>query len=644
MAKRERRREDDKDDRAWRMKDGKPSILHPPSSILRVGAPTPRIRLAILFAITLLAYIPTYSAGWAWDDDDHITNNMDLKTVGGIKDIWLVPGSLPQYYPLTHSVWWLEYRLWGLAPAGYHVVNVLLHSCAAALLWKLLEQLTVPGAYWAALIFAVHPINVESVAWVTEQKNTLSAIFYILAAMAYLKFEGIGEIQRARKIELHAPSSIIHPPSSILHWKWYILALVLFACAMGSKTAVCSWPAAMALVLWWKGKAINLRRIIELAPFFAVGIGSAAMTAHMEVATVAAHGPAWDWTFAQRCILAGEALWFYVWKLVYPLGYCFSYGRWPLDVHSASAWCAVIGALAVPIALYLARHKIGRGPVVAVLFFEGTLLPALGFFNVYIMRYSLVADHFTYMANVGLITLAVAIIVRCGPALKLSPMLGRLAGTGAIAGLAIATCWQSMAFHDARTLWEDTLAKNPQSSLAHNAMGRLFDKQGDRAMAVGHYVEATKYGSVLWEPSLALGNIYLANGNAQQAREYFRHSIVMRDDIPITHERLATALFFLRDYAGALAEHETAIRLELQRRGIARDQAIKEARALAPPGGTVEGYTRLAAEAEKRGSTAQAIASGLRALLLKPDLETVRVAVEQLLSREPGEAAEPGSR
>ena len=142
----------------------------------------------ILFAITLIAYLPAWHAGFIWDDDDYVINNTTLRSLDGLRQIWFVIDALPQYYPLVHTTFWLEYHLWGLNPLGYHLVNIGLHATGAVLLWRVLKRLQLPGAWLAAAIFAIHPVEAESVAWVTERKNVLSAVCYFAAALAYLRF------------------------------------------------------------------------------------------------------------------------------------------------------------------------------------------------------------------------------------------------------------------------------------------------------------------------------------------------------------------------------------------------------------------------------------------------------------------------
>ena len=226
----------------------------------------------LIVLITLLAYIRAMRGGYVWDDETHVTHNLTLRTLDGLRKIWLKPGTVPQYYPLVHTTFWLEYNLWHLHPFGYHLVNVLLHSFNAILLLFILRYLRVPGALLAALLFALHPVHVESVAWITERKNVLSGLFYLSSFLAYLRFYNL----TADPLPHSSSSSVLHPISDQEShlWRYYALSLFLFICALLSKTVTSSLPAAILLVLWWKRNRLRWRDVSFLIPFFVLGVSS----------------------------------------------------------------------------------------------------------------------------------------------------------------------------------------------------------------------------------------------------------------------------------------------------------------------------------------------------------------------------------
>jgi protein O-mannosyl-transferase len=269
----------------------------------------------VLAVVTFVAYQPTWHAGFIWDDDTHVTENANLRSLHGLYRIWFEPLADQQYYPLQLTGFWIEYHLWGLRPFGYHAVNILLHVLNALLLWMVLQQLEIPGAWLAAAIFAVHPVQVESVAWVSELKNLLSTTFYLGALLAFIRFRPLTGEERAG------------PPS----WGYYALAIALFLCALLSKTVACTLPAVLVLLLWWKRGRVERQDVGVLSPMFLLGITFGLMTAWLEKHHVGASGPEWSLSFLQRCLLAGRALWFYAGKLFWPHNFIFIYPRWEID-------------------------------------------------------------------------------------------------------------------------------------------------------------------------------------------------------------------------------------------------------------------------------------------------------------------------
>jgi hypothetical protein len=267
-----------------------------------------RALVALVFAATLLAYFPALTAGFIWDDQPGHVTRPELRSLAGLVRIWTEPGATQQYYPLLHSAFWFEHLLWGDAPFGYHLVNVLLHATAACLFAALLLRLAVPGAWLAALLFALHPVGVESVAWVSEQKNTLSLVLSLCAALAYLRFDSTGERDRPR-----SPRA-------------YALASILFIAALLSKTVTATLPAALLVLAWWQRGTVSLRRdALPLLPWFACSALAAVATASFEHTLIGAQGADFALTAAQRFLLAGRAVWFYLGKLLLPLDLSFIY-------------------------------------------------------------------------------------------------------------------------------------------------------------------------------------------------------------------------------------------------------------------------------------------------------------------------------
>ncbi len=340
--------------------------------------------LALLF-VTLAVYWPALRGDFLWDDDAHVTKTA-LRSIEGLHRIWFNIGATQQYYPLLHSAFWIEARLWGDQVLGYHLVNVVLHVVAACLLVMLCQQLKIKGAWIAGALFALHPVNVESVAWISEQKNTLSLVFYLLAAIAYLKFDD----QRKPK--------------------FYAIASALFLCALMTKTVTASLPAALLVVFWWKRGRIDFKRdVVPVLPWFIVAATSGLFTAWVERHIIGAAGSEYNLDALQRVMLAGRVICFYIYKMVWPANLIFTYPRWNVD---ASVWWQYgfdVALIALAGWFWSMRSRT-RAPLAALLFFGGSLFPVLGFLDIYPFRYSYVADHFAYLAGLGLIVPAAALI------------------------------------------------------------------------------------------------------------------------------------------------------------------------------------------------------------------------------------------
>lgn len=591
-------------------------------------------RAVLIVLLTLLVYVPAITGGYVWDDDFYVTANSTLRSAEGLKRIWFEPGAVPQYYPLVHTGYWLEYQLWGLDPYGYHLINVLLHALGAVLLWLILRRLSVPGAWFAAMIFALHPINVESVAWITERKNVLSGCFYFASMLAWLRWAGLGDsaVPRSSASGRRGP-----PPAPGM--PLYALSLTLFLCALLSKSTTFSLPAALLLLVWWKRGRVGGRDLAPLLPFCAAGIASGLFTLWMEVTHVGASGVEWSLTVVQRLLLAGRALWFYAGKIFLPLEQCFIYPHWEIDPLAWWPYLFPAAALATLTLCWVWRRRLGRGPLTALLFFAGTLSPALGFFNVYPMRYSWVADHFQYLAGIGLIALA------CGWAAT------RLAGSGAtvrrlaaVAGLILLVLlgtlsWrQGHAYADRETLWRDTLTKNPDAWIAHNNLAGLLTESGRFPEAIEHFTEALRLRPEDPDVHANLGLALAGTGNLDAAATEYLLALEAEPQNADLHARLAE----LEDERGNLeqtaAHYRDALRIEpgnAQRHtklGVAlaglgqTEKAVAEyRRALLLDPTLADTHNNLGAALADMGRTAEAQAQYLEALRLDPDSADARV-------------------
>jgi tetratricopeptide (TPR) repeat protein len=463
------------------------------------GAATAAIAVAVVLAG---AYWPAVHGAFLWDDVAHLPTP-ELRTAAGLWRILFVPGTSQQYYPLLFGTFWLEHWMWGDATFGYHVVNVVLHGVAAGLVWTVLRRLAVPGALFAAGIFALHPVHVESVAWIAELKNTLSGVFYLASMLAYLSFDD---------------GPVAHRPAT----RW-LAALALFVGAMLSKSVTGSLPAAILVVLWWKrGRLSWSRDVVPLLPFFLVSAGLGWFTARYEADVVGASGASFDLSFASRCLIAGRAFWFYLAKLVWPVPVIFIYPRWHIDPMVWWQWAYPVAALALLVALALLRGVLGRGPLAAALFFVGTLFPALGFVNVYPFKFSFVADHFQYLASLGPIVLVSAALTR---AARGGRRLGVVLGIAVVAVLAVLSWRQSRSYQSPETLWRATVEHNPTSFLAQIGLGVIYEDQGKHQEAIEAEEQALAIDPGSAEARLNLARSYDAVGDYAKAARFYEEGL-----------------------------------------------------------------------------------------------------------------------
>lgn len=472
--------------------------------------------VALIFVVTVLAYWPALRGGFVWDDDAHVTRP-DLRSPDGLVRIWTEVGATQQYYPLLHSAFWLEHRLWGDAPFGYHLLNVLLHATVACLFGVILRRLAVPGGWLAPLLFALHPVGVESVAWITEQKNTLSAVFYLGAALAYLRF------------------------AAERRWPLYALATGLFGCALLTKSVTATLPAALLVVVWWQRGRVTWRADVwPLLPWFALGAVAGLFTAWVELSSIGATGPEFALSPVERALVAGRALWFYTGKLLWPADLAFVYPRWEIDINDAQAYAFPFAALALGVVLWR-RSRGQRGPLAAALLFAGTLLPALGFVNVYPFLYSFVADHFQYLASLSAFALVGATAVRLACRL---PIWSVRIGTVALLVILGALTWrQSAHYRDDFTLYADTLEKNPACWMAHNNLGRALAATGRVDEARSHFEAALRLRPDYAEAEGNLGDSLTRLGRPQEAIPHLTRALLLQTDFPEEiHNNLGIAL------------------------------------------------------------------------------------------------------
>ena len=531
------------------------------SRVRREPAPVRPDALAFL-ALGLLvgvSYLPAMLwGGFVWDDYSCVMTE-PVRKVSGLWQIWFSPGDIEgegHYWPLVYTTFWLEHKLWGFAPAGYHIVNVLLHGANTLLVWHLLRRLAVPGAWVVAAVFAVHPLHVESVAWIIERKDVLSGLFYLAAALMWTRF-----------VEQPRPQR-------------YAGALALYAAGLLSKSIAITLPAALLLGHWWKQGRVTSTDLWRLVPFCAVGlvITVGDLSFYRAVDTKALGDL--DYSLTERTLIAARALWFYAGKLLWPAGLAVIYPLWDIRVADPLAWGYLIAAIALAVALWCFRRPLGRGPLVGALFFAVTLSPVLGFVNYGYMQYAFVADRFQYLAGIGVM----AVVIGAATAgVRRLPSWGQKGALGvaavALVALGLLTWRQASIYRDDETFYRHIIALNPQARGAHLNLGSALYKQErheealdiariavekERALASlnsahlrGMRRQAFRRGLALADANL--GAILNALGRVEEAETYLRRAIALDPQARRAYLNLSKALYKQARYEEALDAARVAV-------------------------------------------------------------------------------------
>ena len=598
----------------------------------RWAARLPGLALLLLVA---LAYWPALFAGFVWDDNTFIVGDRQVSSLGGLWDIWFNPSVMAEfhYWPVIYSSFWLEHKLWGFEPMGFHATNLLLHGVNSLLVWRLLTRMQAPGAWLVAAIFAVHPVHVEAVAWVIARKDLLATFFCLLAFGAWMRYRAAP--RRGR----------------------YLALLLLYAAGGLSKSIALTLPALLLLWAWWQTGRILRRDLAQTAPLFLLGAAIAAFDLNLFTAQ-AVHE--FEYTFAERLVIAGKSLWFYAGKLLWPHPLAFMYPHWDTDPARLANWLGLAAALALALGLWLARQRIGRGALAGALFFAMTLAPVLGFADFGYMKFSFAADRYQYLPGLGLLMALVGgAVLACR---RFAGGAGARYAAGGMAALALVVCgalsWQrTQVFHSEIGLFRHVVATNPAAPSAWFNLGTLLLEeapeeaiQAFRAALEYHPDDVQIYinlGSALLRlerpaeaeaalrPALALeprdfatekapnrarqlaagvhynlGNALLALTRVDEAEAFFRRALAVDPGNARAQEALMAALqkrgeahFLAGRYAEALAVY---------RQGVALDPDHAEA------------HSNLGSALGQLGRLQEAVQSFERALALDPQMDTVR--------------------
>jgi len=589
---------------------------------------------------TILAYHPAWHGGPIWDDESHVVHNRLLFEPGGLKRIWF-SREAPQYYPLVFTTFRLERALWGLNLTGYHFVNLLLHAGSALLVWQLLRQLRVPGARLAAAVFALHPVNVESVAWITERKNTLSMFFFLLSLLWYLRFD-----RQKSEVGGQSPESVNTRPSTLDPRLCYGISLFAFVLALLSKTAVAPLPLVLLLMAWWRRGRIERRDVWRTVPFFTAAMALIPLTVafeHQAGAQIVRNDAFWS-----RLAGAGWGFWFYCYKALLPLNLSFVYPRWRIDPANMLSYLPGLLALLAFGVCWRYRQGWGKAGLFGLSYFLVMLLPALGFVNIYFMRYSLVSDHWQYFAILGPIAVAVAALTwALGVLGKRRPFLRPVVCGALLLALAVLTWRQSANYTNMETLWRTTLTRNPNALLALNNLGLAVLEKGQVDEAMAYFRKALEVDAGFVDAHNSLGLVLLQEGHVQEAIAHFQEAVRLRPDFAVAHNNLGNALRQDGQLDAAVNHFQQSLEIDPRfalacynlGNGFLQQGQLDEAiayfqKALQMQPGYPEAHYNLGIALFRKGRTDEAIAHLQAAVALRPNFADAHNNLANLLLQE----------
>jgi tetratricopeptide (TPR) repeat protein len=503
-------------------------------------------RWALILIIAVIAtYLPIWWAGYNWDDDLVLTANPVIVGPLGLKEIWTTNAA--DICPLTLTVFWLENALWGLEPLPYHVVNVLLHAADAVLLWRVLRVLSIPGAWLGATLWALHPVQVESVAWIAEMKNTQSALFYLLSILFFVK--SLGKEGGTR-------------PAG---WNWdYVLTLVFAAMAMASKSSTVVLPIVLLLCAWWMKRRWDGRAAIRVLPILLMSVVTGLVSLWTQGFYFAAAGNAIDMpSWSQRIAIAGDAVWFYLGKLLWPSPLIAVYPRWQVDAQQWTSYLPAAAVVLVLAILWRYRRTWSRAWFFAFAYFLIALLPAVGLaLNTY-FNLSFVADHFQYLAAMGPLALAGAGMIRLMDQMAFARWWLRVGfGVGVLLLFAIVSWQRAGVYQNQEMLWTDTLAKNSACWLGHNNLGNWLRSEGRYDEGMAQLEEALRLSPGFADAHANLGNAYFQKGRIEDALAQYKAALKINPDFANAHYNFGIVLNQQGRWPEAIEHFQRAVEIE----------------------------------------------------------------------------------
>jgi protein O-mannosyl-transferase len=559
--------------------------------------------LALIVVAAIIVYHPSINGGFILDDDLLVVNNRITQASDGLYRFWC--SSEPaDFWPVTNTTFWIEWRLWGMNSTGYHVSNLILHIVEALLIWVVLRKISIPGAFLAAMIFTVHPVNVESAAWIAQRKNMMAMLFFLLSILWYMKFLKLARRPTFSRCPLAAKLATVHRPlhtfsSFILHPSsfpfWYWLSFAAFVLAILSKGSVIVLPVLILGIIWWL-RPLTRQDLVRTAPFFLVAgvliVVNVWFQSHDSNEVIRTAG------FVERLLGAGSVVWFYLYKALLPLNISFVYPQWRIEAGNPLWWLPLLAALAVTAAFWRYRTSWSRPLLFAWGFFCVALAPVMGFVDVGFMKYSLVADHYQHISIISAIALASAGWSGWHNLARNAAHWATAIAVVALGAFAFLTYQQNEIYRDAITLYQDTLVKNPECWIAQINLGEALFHAGQLKEPIEFYEQAIKLNPDYAPVHNNLGMALHQAGRYQEAIDQYEQALLLRPNFPVAHDNLGIILYKTNHLPEAIEHYREALRLD-------PDYA--------------DAHSNLAVALVQTGRFQEAIEQYRQALQLKPD-------------------------
>ncbi|HUB67574.1 MAG TPA: tetratricopeptide repeat protein [Candidatus Methylacidiphilales bacterium] len=577
--------------------------------------------LALIFVIVLI-YTPVWRAGFIWDDDAFVTANPCIIGPLGLKEIWTT--SAADICPLALTTVWVEHTLWGLAPLPYHLINVFLHAACAVVLWRILRGLQIPGAWLGAALWAFHPVQTESVAWITEIKNMQSALFFLLSILFFVKYLKTKDHQGRNGVD----------------WN-YDLTFLFALLAMASKSSTAVLPVVLCLCAWWIEGQWRWRNLARTIPIFLLSFTAGIVsiqTQALKLETVVDPEPMQTWP--QRLASAGDAIWFYLSKLLWPYPLMTIYPHWHINARQWISYLPLLIVIASLFLFWLKRDSWTRPWFFAFAYFLAALFPVLGFFNLGFFHYSLVADHFQYLASMGPLAFAAAGLVRLADwIMPRRPWLQAILYALPLLLFAGLSWEQAWAYQNEKTLWTAMLAQNPDCWLGYNNLGSALAREGRTDEAIAQFQKALKLEPDYPEAHNNLGDALLREGQVNEATEQFQDALKINPQFADAHYDLGLALAHRGEIDEGIGQFQEALKI---------DPLLTEARynigvALLQKGQLNEAITQFQEALKINPGDAQIYLGLGNAFSKKGQLDDAVVQFQKALEIDPGKAEARGN-